>query len=157
RGRPIDRRYIERFLHDHAADIRGHVLEVGDAAYTRAFGGENVTRSDVLHVSESAPEATIIADLSNGDDLPSEAFDCIILTQTLHLLYDLRKAVHTFHRMLKPAGVLLLTVPGVSAIDHGEWGPSWHWSFTGTSLGKLLRDQFGADAVQVSQFGNVLA
>ena len=42
RGRPVDRYYIERFLQQHAADIRGHVLEIGDDAYTRRFGGGQV-------------------------------------------------------------------------------------------------------------------
>ena len=32
RGTPIDRHYIERFLDEHRADIRGRVLEVRDAA-----------------------------------------------------------------------------------------------------------------------------
>ncbi len=34
RGMPIDRHYIEAFLADHAADIRGRVLEIGDDAYS---------------------------------------------------------------------------------------------------------------------------
>ena len=43
RGSPVDRYYIERFLERHAADICGRVLEVGDDAYTRRFGGSRVT------------------------------------------------------------------------------------------------------------------
>ena len=50
RGLPIDRYYIERFLQRHAADIRGRVLEVGDNAYTRRFGGDRVTNSDVINL-----------------------------------------------------------------------------------------------------------
>jgi len=42
RGAPVDRRYIEGFLTRHAADVRGRVLEVKDAAYTRRFGGARV-------------------------------------------------------------------------------------------------------------------
>ena len=54
RGQPIDRYYIERFLASHAADVRGRVLEVGDATYTHRFGAGRVTRSDVLHVDPEA-------------------------------------------------------------------------------------------------------
>ena len=82
RGLPIDRHYIERFLSAHAGDIRGDVLEIGDNAYTRRFGGERVTKSDVLHVSEGNPDATIVGDLTCADFIPSDSFDCVILTQT---------------------------------------------------------------------------
>ena len=44
RGKPLDRRYIEDFLSHNAQDIRGHVLEVADNAYTLKFGGTRVTR-----------------------------------------------------------------------------------------------------------------
>ncbi len=67
RGQPVDRYYIEAFLNRHASDIRGRVLEVGDATYTRGFGGQLVSRSDVLHVNDSNPHATIVADLAKGD------------------------------------------------------------------------------------------
>src|SRR5205809_768530 len=39
RGGPIDRHYIEQFLSANADDIRGRVLEIGDADQTRAYGG----------------------------------------------------------------------------------------------------------------------
>ncbi|NIV33023.1 MAG: methyltransferase, partial [Anaerolineae bacterium] len=47
RGRPIDRYYIEGFLAQHANDVRGRVLEIGDDSYTRQFGGNRVTTRDV--------------------------------------------------------------------------------------------------------------
>jgi SAM-dependent methyltransferase len=134
RGRPIDRRFIENFLARHAEDIRERVLEIGDNSYTDQFGGDRVTESDVLHVSEGVPHATLIGDLEDGEHLPSGAFDSIVLTQTLHLLFDLPKAVATLHRLLKPGGVLLVTVLGVSSVDRGEWGGTWYWSFTRISL-----------------------
>src|SRR5690242_583275 len=51
RGLPIDRYYIERFLNQNADLISGAVLEIGDDAYTRRFGGSRVTRSDVMNIS----------------------------------------------------------------------------------------------------------
>ena len=71
RGLPIDRYYIEQFLSTHASDIRGHVLEMGDAFYTQKFGGNRVTVSDVLHVVEGNPEATIVADLTCAHQISS--------------------------------------------------------------------------------------
>jgi SAM-dependent methyltransferase len=156
RGTPVDRRYIEEFLGRHAEDVRGRVLEIGDNAYSRRFGGERVTRSDVLHVVEGNPNATIVGDLADGRSLPSDAFDCIVLTQTLHLVFELRDAAATLHRILKPGGVLLLTVPGVSSVDRGDWGSTWYWSFTEASLGRLLEERFPRSGLMLTTYGNVL-
>ena len=156
RGTPLDRVYIEEFLAHHSGDIRGRALEVGDNSYTLRFGGTAVQHSDVLHVDRANPYATIIGDLADGTNLPSDTFDCIVLTQTLHLIYDMPRAVATLHRMLVPGGVLLVTAPGVSSIDRGEWGRTWHWSLTPLSLERLLADSFGAGQVTVETHGNVL-
>jgi glycosyltransferase involved in cell wall biosynthesis len=157
RGQPIDRYYIEGFLARNAADVKGRVLEVGDDTYTRRFGGDRVTKADVLYVSEGNPHATIVADLSRADHIPSEIFDCIILTQTLHLVYDVRAAVSTLVRILKPGGVLLATFPGISQIDHYDWGGSWYWAFTALSARRLFEEAFSASGLSVETHGNVLA
>ncbi|MEJ7654283.1 MAG: methyltransferase domain-containing protein [Chloroflexia bacterium] len=57
-----------------------------------------------------APEATFVADLADADHIPSDAFDCIILTQTLHLIYD-AAAIATFRRILKPRACCWLPSP----------------------------------------------
>ena len=156
RGTPIDRYYIERFLERHASEIVGRVLEVGGDDYTRRFGRQHVTRADVLHVRPGNPRATIVGDLTDPAVLPSNAFDCIVLTQTLHLIYDVRAAVSQLYRALAPDGVVLVTAPGISQIDRGEWGSSWFWSFTTSSLERLFAECFGTD-VLVEHHGNVFA
>ena len=130
---------------------------MGERAYTRRFGGDRVTVSDVLHVVPGDPEATIVADLASAEHIPSNAFDCIILTQTLQLIYDVRAAVATLHRILKPGGVVLATFPGISQTYDTEWGFTWCWSFTEVSAARLFGDAFGAEQVAVESFGNVLA
>ena len=157
RGRPVDRYYIENFLEGHAGDIRGRVLEVGDNTYTRRFGGGRVMRPDVLHVSEGNPQATIVADITRADNIPSGAFDCVIFTQTLHLIYDARAAVQTLQRILRPGGILLATVPGISQIDRAEWREFWCWGFTTYSARRLFGEVFPAANVSVESHGNVLA
>ena len=134
RGGPVDRYYIEGFLARHAADIRGRVLEIGDASYTHRFGGSRVTQADVLHIDPDAPGVTFVGDLADGSMLPDAAFDCIVLTQTLHLIFDHMAALRTLERILAPGGVLLLTVPGISNIATDEWGATWHYSFTHHAL-----------------------
>jgi SAM-dependent methyltransferase len=158
RGQPIDRFYIERFLAENAADIRGRILEIGDNTYTLAFGGEQVTQSDVLHVAENRPQVTILGDLTNADHIPPDSFDCFILTQTLQAIYDVPAAIATAQRILKPGGVVLATVPGISKIsryDMDRWG--YYWSFTTASARRLFSEAFPATNVQVEARGNVLA
>ena len=157
RGKPIDRRYIEIYLERHAHSIRGRVLEIGDNEYTLRFGGSRVIQSDVLNIVPGNPKTTFVDDLADGHTLPSDTFDCIVLTQTLHLLFDLRKAVQTLHRILAPGGVVLITVPWVSPIDRGEWGGTWYWSITPAALRRLLKESFLEQNVEISYFGNTLS
>lgn len=156
RGTPIDRYYVEGFLASMAGHIRGRVLEVGDDTYSRRFGGGRITRQDVLHVHGNG-KATIVGDLSDPKTLPTAAFDCIILTQTLHLIYDMPAAVGELRRALAPGGMALVTVPGVSAIDRGKWGSSWFWSLSELALATLLSRHFDDAAVSIESFGNLFA
>ncbi len=157
RGGPVDRYYIERFLNNNSAAIRGRVLEIGDSTYTRRFGGTKVLQAEVLHIDENNRDATIIGDLSNISHVAGDQFDCIILTQTLHLIYDFRAALQSCYRILRKNGVLLLTVPGISNIDYGEWAKTWYWSFTALSIEKMLAESFGTENIKVQCFGNLMA
>jgi SAM-dependent methyltransferase len=158
RGQVIDRYYIEDFLSHHANDIRGHVLEIGDNRYTVKFGGIRVAKSDVLHIRKGTPGATIIADLTRADRIPTSAFDCIIVTQALQQIYDVRAALQTISRILKKDGVLLATFPGIAQIsrrDMDRWGD--YWRFTTLSTLKLFCEAFTEGSVEVGAYGNVLA
>ncbi len=157
RGLPIDRYYIEKFIAKNAADVKGRVLEIGDNSYTRQFGGNNVTESDVLHIVEGNPQATIVGDLTNAEHIPSDAFDCFILTQTLQCIYDTRAALKTIYRILKPGGVVLATFSGISLTPADEWGDYWCWSFTSQSGKRLFAEFFPETNIQVESYGNVLA
>ena len=157
RGKPVDRYYVESFLAYQAENIRGRVLEIGDDTYTRRFGGDRVTACDVLHVTEGNPQATIVGDLAHAHHIPSDAFDCIILTQTLQYIYDLRLAIHTLFRILKPGGVLLATFPGISRISQDAWSDRWCWTFTSQSARRLFEERFPEPYGAVEAHGNVLA
>jgi SAM-dependent methyltransferase len=157
RGGPVDRHYIEAFLEKHRADVRGRVLAIGDDWYTRLFGGDHVTTSDVLHVNGATPGATFGGDLADGSFLPTEAFDCLIFTQTLHLIYDFPAALRTIERILAPGGVLLMTVPGISNIDPDEWGSTWHYQFTQHSVQRMCAETFPMWEVELASHGNILS
>ena len=158
RGAPVDRHYIERFLQANAGDIRGAVLEFMDDAYTRRFGGDRVASSDVLEVVEGNAKATIVADLTRAGELPADRFDCIICTQVLQMIFDVRAAVHGLCRLLRPGGVVLVTGSGISKVGRhlgvDPWGE--YWRFTEQSLTLLLNDAFAGGSVSVESYGNVL-
>jgi SAM-dependent methyltransferase len=149
RGSPVDRYYIERFLDRERQRIRGRVLEVMDADYTERFG-TGVEQSDVLDVDPANSVATIVADLAHAETIPSDTFDCFILTQTLQFVFDIRAAVNHAHRILGPGGSLLCTVPAVSRIGR-RYLETEYWRFTAASC-----SDFKGGEVEVRSCGNVL-
>lgn len=153
RGTPVDRWYIERFLKRHRADITGRVLEVKDSGYTNRFG-TGVTEPAVLDIDPGNPAATHVADLQDGDGLPSGAFDCFVLTQTLQYIYDVPAALATAHRILAPGGVLLATMPVTSRTSDPPLTD--YWRFTPLAVERLLHDAFPGGEVEVHGHGNVL-
>lgn len=158
RGSPIDRYYIDAFLSSHSQDIRGRVLEIGDDRYARKYGAGRITRTEVLHVEEGNPQATIVADLTRADHVPSDAFDCIIFTEVLEHVYDVPAVIRTLYRILRPGGVVLATFNGISQISRGDmnrWGD--YWRFTNLSASRLFGEVFPRGHLTVVSFGNVLA
>jgi len=159
RGKYIDRFYIETFLDASQASIRGHVAEIQSDEYTRLFGKGRVTRSDILDSNESNEKRTITVDLAQFHSVPENAFDCILCTQTLLLIRDYASALRSLYTMLKPAGVLLVTVPGISPVVRGRLiagdGADW-WRFTARSAQYVFSQVFGDDNVSVQTYGNVL-
>lgn len=158
RGLEIDRYYIEKFLAEYAGDIHGRVLEIKHNTYTRKYGQDRVIKSDVLHPVEGNPDATIVADLTKADHLPSNVYDTIIFTQTLQVIYDIRTTISTLYRILKPGGVLLATASGMAQLsleDFDKWGEFWR--FTSLSARLLFEEAFSVGHVSVHPYGNVLA
>ncbi len=158
RGTPIDRYYIEGFLVRHVEDVRGAVLDFYDDHNSRLLGNDRVTSVDILHRTDGHPGATVVADLVDAPGIPSSSFDCILLTQTLHVIYDMRAALATVHRILRPGGVVLATVPTVSqrAADPLD---TWEdcWRLTGYAAHRLFGESFPPHLVESEVHGNVLS
>jgi glycosyltransferase involved in cell wall biosynthesis len=153
RGLPVHRYYLEQFLQEFARDIRGHCLEFQNPGYTPRFGGSAVEKLDILHIDDSNPLATIVADLAKPNDIPNDVFDCIVCTHVLHVIFELDNVVAELHRILKPGGILLVGVPHISMCD-----PGYHeiWRFTPEGLGAVLGKAFGGENVTVRAYGNSL-
>jgi len=158
RGVPIDRYYIEKFLEESSSEIKGRVLEIGDNKYTLRYSRGRVTQSEILHASTTNPKANYVADLSDAPQISSEIFDCVICTQTLHLIANIAAAIKTLHRILKPGGALIASMPGISQIYLGK-NEDWkdYWRFTRYSVEWLFKCHFPARDIEIQPYGNVLA
>ena len=154
RGTPIDRHFTERFLAAESGRIRGRVLEVKDDEYTRRFGSA-VTESEVLDIDAANPQATVVADLQSAPGIPTASYDCIVLTQVLHLVAELGAAIAECHRVLRPGGTLLATLPSLSRMSR-ELYDTDHWRVTPVGARKLFGDVFGPDQVVCTGHGNAV-
>ena len=154
RGTPIDRYWIETFLAKNSNLIQGTVLEITDNAYSNKYGGDKVTKSDVLDIDKNNKKATVYGDLRNlQNTINDTTYDCIILTHVLGLIDDVEAAVSELHRILKPNGVLLLTSSCISPAY--ELNTNF-WRFTANGAKYLFSKRFTAANLKIESLGNVL-
>ncbi|MGE5498036.1 MAG: polysaccharide deacetylase family protein, partial [Syntrophothermus sp.] len=154
RGNPIDRYYIEKFLQNNRRDIKGTVVEIAENTYTKRFGN-NVTESLILSYTK-APNVDIVGDFATGENIPKSRFDCIILTQTIQFIYDVKSALLNAYNSLRDGGTLLLTASGISQIsryDMDRWGEFWR--FTDRTFEALIKDVIPSAEFEIDTFGNV--
>jgi SAM-dependent methyltransferase len=153
RGTPVDRRYIEAFLSAHRGAIHGSVLEVQDGAYTARFGGDRVLQSTVVDIDATNLRAALIADLEVAGSLPPDSYDCVILTQMLHLLRRPGQCIENCFAALRFGGVLLATAPSVSRVSP-NYPDGDFWRFTPAGIAELFSRHWRADFT-VEAFGNL--
>lgn len=151
RGTPVDRWYIERWLAEHAADVRGRGLEVKADHYASRLGAAEV---EVVDIDADNPLATVVGDLCDPSTLRPGRYDVAVVTQTLQLVHDPASALRGLLTSLRPGGTLLLTVPCLSRLI----GPSDLWRWTPAGLQHLLDSVLpdGASA-EVVGLGNGLS
>ena len=113
--------------------------------------------ADVLHVDPDAPGDTSSAISPIAATLPDEAFDCIVLTQTLHLVYDFEAALRNVRQAL---------VAGRRAAPHGARDQQRRRRRVGRTLALLVHSPqrgpcaprcFDGFDVDTTSYGNVLA
>jgi len=133
--------------------IHGSVLEVQDNVYTTRFGEDRVSQSIVVDIEATNPKATLIADLQLPGSLPPDSYDCIILTQTLHLLRRPGVCVMNCFAALRPGGVLVATAPSVSRVSP-TYPDGDFWRFTPAGIAELF-GRYWSGACKVDAFGNL--
>ena len=151
---PVDRFYINNFIHKHAKDIRGKIYEIGDDQYSSKFSQKN-SLIVILNAHDKYSDSIRI-DLNEKNFNLYNSADCIVLTQTLNFVYNFQNAISEVFNILKPGGVCLLTVAGLSQIsrfDMNRWGDFWR--FTDLSIKSMLSENF--TIFEVESFGNYYA
>lgn len=155
RGTPIDRVFIERFLSDNSQLIQGNFCEIGDNYYTEKYSKSG--SNSIIFTADASAEGSniIIGDLQTGKGCITRSVDCFILTQTLPFMFDIHSAVQNIVSMLKPGGVALVTVGGISSIsqyDYSRWGH--FWGFTEKSLVELFERTREVECLEYKSYGN---
>ena len=152
RGKPVDRYYIESFIEENKKHIKGVCLEITDNEYTKKYG-KHVTKSDVLDINTGNKQANIYGDLQDVSHIPDNTYDCFILTQTLLMIDDYEAAIRESKRILKPGGVMLVTLSTLSPV----WNIKHHmWRFTGASANYIFGKYFSRKKYEVNTYGNAL-
>lgn len=153
RGMAIDRYYIENFLEKNKNYIYGDCLEIAENTYTLRYGGDKVNNSYILHV-EGWGNA-IKGNLETGEGIERERYDCVLITQTLMLIYNYKEAAANIYKMLKAGGTALVTVSGISQIsryDADLWGS--YYSFHEQAMKKVFVPLFGEENIELEIYGN---
>jgi SAM-dependent methyltransferase len=152
RGTPVDRFYLHRFLNANQRHVTGHVLEVQVPSYTRAYGHAIETS----HTVDIDPRfgATYTCDLADAPQIPSDAYDCFLLPNTLQHVADLSGVLRTTLRVVKPGGTILASVPMLLPLIR-DGADYWRLSPEGWRA-TLSREWAGSDIV-VEAHGNCLS
>lgn len=152
RGVPVDRFYLDRFLAEHARAITGRVLEIQHTGYTRKYGSGLLTTDTVDINPTFAP--TYVCDLAQADIIPSNAYDCFLLPNTLCVLRDIRNCMRHMIRVVKPGGVVLAATAALGPLEPGN-GDYWRMSASGWS--EFAAEVWKGHDVQITGHGNCVA
>jgi SAM-dependent methyltransferase len=109
--------------------------------------GFEVRTLDITRESGADYEGT-----AEGTNLPNASFDLVLCTQVLEHCASPWRAVHEIHRILRPGGHLILSVPHVW-FYHPH--PSDHWRFTQEGVVRLCEEGGLTPLVLLAQGGAV--
>lgn len=123
------------------AHTKGNVLDIGAGrlAWRQALKAK-AARYESADMVRTHPDLDVIADLTGDLPWASVSFETIFCCSVLEHLLDFDRALSEMHRILKPDGVLILTVPFLF-YRHGD--PYDYFRFTNLALIRLAeRHQF---------------
>jgi len=153
RGTPVDRYYLHRFLDANRALIAGRVLEVQGRSYTERFG-TGVTSADTFDINPRFIP-TYLCDFTSPENvIPTGAYDCLLLPNTLQHFRDLEGGLANARRVLRPGGTILASMAGLLPLT-GDAADYWRLSPDGWC--EQLAAAWPDATIEVEGHGNCLA
>lgn len=140
RGGSVLRYYLDDFLDRSRQTISGRVLEIGDRNYTKQFG-TNVEESYVLHFENQYQKSDFDfwGDLRTGEGIQKNFYDCIVFTQVLNFVENIKDTPDILINALRPGGKILLSVSGISVVGRYEMDRyGQYWNFTDKSIRNMF-------------------
>lgn len=117
--------------------VGGRLLDAGAGPLTYAFLMSPRVREYVsLDIEQTDPRLSLVADVCHLP-FPAGSFDSVFCSQVLEHVAHPWDAMHEFARVLRPQGILLLTVPHLAYL-HGQ--PEDYFRYTQFGLARLAAD-----------------
>ncbi len=134
--------------------LHGVVLDVGCGTMPyRSVLDQKVTRYDSLDLKAQVPGVTYEADVQDMRVVPDAAYDSVICLEVLEHVPDPFRALAEIRRILRPGGVLVLSVPHLSRIHEA---PQDFYRFTNYGLAAMFQ-RSGFEVVRIERRGGLMS
>jgi len=152
----VRRHFVDGFFfsHSHLIQNNSKVIDIGGKKYSKRglFDIDSLSK-DVTYVNiEKSTHPDIVADAKNIP-VADNAYDIIIMGELLEHVEDPLDVIREAHRILKPDGKALATVPFMVGI-HGD--PTDYGRYTDTFL-KEVTEKAGFYKFEIESQGTIFA
>lgn len=142
---PTVRRYIREFIIESLRKHRptGPILDLGS--------GYRSARSEILSVNPTLEVKTadlnpalkpdLVLDAMDMKVIPDASFGSVVCIELLEHVEEPERVIREIHRILRPGGLLILTVP-FAVMIHERSNQTDYWQFTPSGLRYLLQKRF---------------
>ena len=144
-GQRVTLPLIEKYAHGKVIDIG-----CGEMPYRDVVLGRGL-QYDSIDVERRHPDVRFIGDIENMDVLGNESYDTVLCLQVLEHVAHPFKVVREIHRILRPGGTLILSVPHLSRL-HEE--PRDFFRYTKHALRSMFEES-GYEVVEITHHGGL--